>query len=51
MFMIKIFLPLNKIYKKISGDYYSPFKIKQILEELDNLIDSNLQFEIIQLKK
>ena len=40
-----IFLPLNKIYRKISGDYYSPFKIKQILEELDNLIDSNsLQF-------
>tara|TARA_E500000178_G_scaffold93585_1_gene92528 strand:- start:2383 stop:4629 length:2247 start_codon:yes stop_codon:yes gene_type:complete len=40
-----IFLPLNKIYRKISGDYYSPFKIKQILEELDDLIDSNsLQF-------
>ena len=40
-----IFLPLNKIYRKISGDYYSPFKVKQILEELDNLIDSNsLQF-------
>ena len=40
-----IFLPLNKIYRKTSGDYYSPFKIKEILEELDNLIESNnLQF-------
>ena len=40
-----IFLPLNKIYRNISGDYYSPFKIKKILDELDNLIESNnLQF-------
>lgn len=41
----KIFLPLEKVYKKVSGDYYSPFKIKKILEELDNLIERNsLQF-------
>jgi outer membrane protein insertion porin family len=41
----KIFLPLEKVYKKVSGDYYSPFKVKKILEELDNLIERNsLQF-------
>jgi outer membrane protein insertion porin family len=41
----KIFLPLEKTYRKYSGDYYSPFKIKTILVELDNLIDNNsLQF-------
>ena len=31
----KLFFPLNKSYKKLSGDYYSPFKIKKILEEVD----------------
>ena len=41
----KIFFPLNKIYEKFIGDYYSPFKIKKLLDELDNLIDkNNLQF-------
>ncbi len=41
----KIFFPLEKIYREISGDYYSPFKVKKILEELDNLIEINsLQF-------
>ena len=41
----KIFFPLNKSYKKITGDYYSPFKVKKILEEIDNLIErNNLQF-------
>ena len=41
----KIFFPLEKNYAKIVGDFYSPFKIKKILEELDNLIDKNsLQF-------
>ena len=41
----KIFLPLEKIYKKYVGDYYSPFKIKKLLEDLDNLIEeNNLQF-------
>lgn len=41
----KIFFPLNKSYKKIIGEYYSPIKIKKILEEIDNIIDeNNLQF-------
>ena len=41
----KIFFPLNSTYKKIIGDYYSPFKVKKILDEIDELIeDNNLQF-------
>ena len=40
-----LFFPLNKVYKKYIGEYYSPFKIKKLLEELDELIDNNnLQF-------
>ena len=40
-----LFLPLNQIYLKYVGEYYSPFKIKKLLEELDELIDkNNLQF-------
>ena len=41
----KIFFSLNKSYKKLIGDYYSPFKIKEILDEIDEIIDdNNLQF-------
>lgn len=41
----KIFFPLNKSYKKLIGEYYSPFSIKKILEEIDELIEfNNLQF-------
>ncbi len=41
----KIFFPLNKTFEKYVGDYYSPFKVKKILENLDDIIDkSNLQF-------
>jgi outer membrane protein insertion porin family len=41
----KIFYPLKKSYKKVVGDYYSPAKVKKILEEIDDLIDkNNLQF-------
>ena len=41
----KIFFPLEKDYRKLIGDYYSPFKIKKLLEKLDELIDNNsLQF-------
>ena len=41
----KIFFPLKETYKKIVGDYYSPFKVKKILEDIDELIDdNNLQF-------
>ncbi len=41
----KLFFPLNKKYNKIIGDYHSPFKIKNLLEEIDELIArNNLQF-------
>ena len=41
----KIFFPINKSYKKVSGEYYSPFKIKNLLEEIDEIIEkNNLQF-------
>jgi outer membrane protein insertion porin family len=41
----KLFFELNKSFKKYVGDYYSPFKVKKILEDLDELIDrKNLQF-------
>ena len=41
----KLFFPLNNEFKKYIGDYYSPFKIKKLLEELDRLIEfNNLQF-------
>ena len=41
----KIFFPLNKEFKKYVGEYYSPFKVKKLLENLDDLIDkNNLQF-------
>ena len=41
----KIFFPLNKTFEKYIGDYYSPFKVKKILENLDEIIDTNnLQF-------
>ncbi len=41
----KIFFPLNDIFKEYVGVYYSPFKIKKLLDELDELIEKNsLQF-------
>ena len=44
-YLIKIFFSIKWSFSKIFGDYYSPFKIKKILEELDELIDNNnLQF-------
>ncbi len=40
-----LFYSLNKEYQKIIGSYYSPFKIKKLLEEIDSLIErNNLQF-------
>ncbi len=40
-----LFYPLNEKYKKIVGSYYSPFKIKLLLEDIDELIEKkNLQF-------
>ena len=41
----KIFLPLQKVYKKEIGKYYSPFAVKKILDKVDNIINLNdLQF-------
>lgn len=41
----KLFFPLEKDFKKIIGKYYSPFKIKKLLDELDNIIvENDLQF-------
>ena len=41
----KIFNPMQKIFKQYIGEYYSPFSVKDILEEIDLLIDeNNLQF-------
>ncbi len=40
-----IFFPLNKKYQKVIGSNYSPFKIKKLLDEIDDLIlKNNLQF-------
>ena len=40
-----LFFPLNKEYQKYIGSHYSPFKIKKLLDEIDNIIeDNNLQF-------
>ena len=41
----KLFIPLQDSFKKVIGKYYSPFSIKKLLDELDNLIaDNDLQF-------
>ena len=37
----KLFFPLNESYQKYIGTFYSPFKIKKLLEELDELIVKN----------
>ena len=43
--MIRNFFPLESFNKDLIGEYYSPFKIKKLLEEIDNLIaKNNLQF-------
>ncbi len=40
-----IFFPLNDEYKEYVGTYYSPFKIKRLLESIDELIErNNIQF-------
>jgi len=40
-----LFLPLEGEYKKIVGKYYSPFIVKNLLDDLDLLIvDNDLQF-------
>tara|TARA_A100001011_G_scaffold398332_1_gene502369 strand:+ start:521 stop:2749 length:2229 start_codon:yes stop_codon:yes gene_type:complete len=40
-----LFMPLEKIYNKVVGSYYSPFLVKKLLDELDLIINSeDLQF-------
>jgi outer membrane protein insertion porin family len=40
-----LFFPISKTYEKFVGDYYSPFKVKKILDEIDEIItNNNLQF-------
>ena len=40
-----LFYPLNNKFEKVVGDYYSPFKIRKLLEDIDDLIEKqNLQF-------
>ena len=34
-----LFYSLNDKFKKIVGSYYSPFKIKKLLENIDELIE------------
>ncbi len=41
----EIFFELNKTYSKYIGEYYSPFYIKEMLEDIDSLIvKKDLQF-------
>ena len=41
----KLFLPMNKIYSEVIGSYYSPFIVKNILDELDEIINNeDIQF-------
>ena len=41
----KLFLSLKKVYNDYAGTYYSPFKIKKILEKIDEIIEKNkIQF-------
>ena len=41
----KIFFPLNNYYEEYIGEYYSPFKVKKLLDNIDKIIsENNLQF-------
>ena len=41
----KVFFSLEESFSKLIGDYYSPFKVKKLIDNLDKLIDKeNLQF-------
>ena len=45
VFNNELFFPLKKSYEKLIGKYYSPFLIKNILDDIDDIIDkNNLQF-------
>ena len=41
----ELFLPLKKIYNQLIGNYYSPFLVKTLLDDLDLIINNeDLQF-------
>ncbi len=41
----ELFYPLEKYFNKLIGKYYSPFKVKKLLDEIDIIIENNdLQF-------
>ncbi len=41
----ELFLPLKKIYNEVIGNYYSPFLVKTLLDDLDLIINNeDLQF-------
>tara|TARA_B100000886_G_scaffold325710_1_gene271507 strand:- start:1259 stop:3505 length:2247 start_codon:yes stop_codon:yes gene_type:complete len=45
VFNNELFFPLKKSYDKLIGKYYSPFAVKNILEDIDEIIEkNNLQF-------
>ncbi len=45
VFNNELFFPLKRSYEKLIGKYYSPFAIKEILEDIDEIIEkNNLQF-------
>ena len=46
-----LFFPLNKTYQKYVGEYYSPFKIKKLLEDLDELIEISTRFAALNAGK
>ena len=40
-----LFFPLEKSYNRLIGQYYSPFEVKKLLDEIDQITeDNNLQF-------
>ena len=45
VFDANLFFPLKKEFNKLAGQYYSPFKVKKLLEKIDEIIETNnLQF-------
>ena len=47
----EIFFPLDSVYKDLIGEYYSPFKIQKLLEEIDDLVAKNMNKIIIKFNQ
>jgi len=43
----KMFFDLEKNYNKLIGDFYSPFKVKKLLDNLDQIIEKN-NFQFVE---